>query len=146
MPGSFSNAMFQAFQKEAMKEMLAKGNLDLWFLSAAGKNIAAIYNIVYNNRVCFYQSGIDVSFDKTFSPGVLLHYHCMGDAMKRGLSDYDFMLKGNLDNYKGKWTKSCRVMKDVKISIPVALIKYVQGREIASSFYHRVKPYIARNS
>ena len=33
------------------------GRLDLWRLVARGEPIAALYNIVYRNKVYFYQSG-----------------------------------------------------------------------------------------
>lgn len=114
-PGSFSGNKFYLFQKTIMHEMLRNGYLELWFLSVGGKNIAAMYNISYKNKIYFFQSGLDISFDKQFSPGLLLHSYCIENSIKEGLMEYDFMLMGNTDGYKKRWTSEYRKLSDIYV-------------------------------
>ncbi len=113
MPGSFAGGQFPLFQKRIMQEMLVKGYLELRFLSFSGKNVAVLYNICYRGKIYYYQSGLDISFDKTLSLGLLLHDHAIQDAIERSLYEYDFLLAGKMDDYKFRWTKESRDFCDI---------------------------------
>ncbi len=140
LPGSFSRDNYISFHKSAMKEMMEKGNLDLWFLSVDGRAIAALYNINYNNKIYNYQAGIDIEFDPSIAPGILLHNHCIAAAIGEGLGEYDFLAMGKRDAYKKNWTDTSNFMVDiymvrpgVKKYIAVSLIKLrTQYRKLKS--------------
>lgn len=134
MPGSFSGGRFTAFQRRVMPEMLKNGHLELHFLSVSGRNIAALYNIKYRNKVYYFQSGLDTSFDPNLSPGVLLHDHCIRAAGREGLSEYDFLLQGQLDDYKQRWTKVHRTICDLYLARP-GVPKWVMSVEQRAKHY-----------
>lgn len=135
LPGSFSENRFRSFQQEVQRDMLANGHLELSFLSVSGKNIAALYNIVYKNKVYFYQAGLDAFFDRRISPGVLLHSRSINAAIRNGLEEYDFMLLGELDEYKRKWSRSFRSLCEVYIARPGLMKLAVSLKNKARSIY-----------
>ncbi len=144
MPGSFNGGKFTSFQKSVMAEMIQNRHIELWFMSLAGRNIAALYNINYRNKIFFYQAGLDVSFDKKIAPGVLLHNHCIQDAIKSGLHEYDFLMAGNTDAYKKQWTKQCRYVCDIYMARP-GLMKYLKYTEgIAKFAYNQMPNFVKR--
>lgn len=140
MPGSFSTGnRFNDFQRRVMDDMLKNGHLELRFLSVADSNIAVLYNINYNNKIYFYQSGLDVSFDKNIAPGFLLHSHCIEEAIKAGLKEYDFLLMGNFDSYKKQWTKDCKYICDIYIAYHGIIKRGVQFTNKIESIYRAIK-------
>jgi hypothetical protein len=143
--GAFSSDKFTMFHKRLVISLMKSGFLELVFLSIDGCNKAAVYNIVYNNKVYFYLSGLDTNHTKG-SLGLYLHSVCIEDAIKKGCSEYDFMLKGKLDGYKDHWTKDTRTLADLYIAHPGITTHYMRAREFARTCYHRIKLFISRNS
>lgn len=138
LPGSFSRSNYRTFHKSIMKEMLKKGNLELWFMSVDGKAIAALYNINYNNRIYNYQAGTDIEFDPTIAPGVLLHHHCISEAIGMGLNEYDFLAMGKRDAYKKNWTDLSNYMVDIYMVRP-GFKKFIASSLIViRSMYHQL--------
>lgn len=142
MPGSFSGGRFPLFQKAVMQEMLKNGHLELRFLSVSGKNIAALYNINYKNKIYFYQAGMDSSLNENLSPGLVLHSYCIEDAIQNSMKEYDFLLMGPVDAYKKRWTKECRYMCDVYIALPGIYKHFTSLRNQAKNCYRRLKSAI----
>ncbi|MFZ3137470.1 MAG: GNAT family N-acetyltransferase [Thermodesulfovibrionales bacterium] len=143
-PGSFSGEKFFMFQKTVMPLLLNNGNLELWFLSVGNKNIGALYNIRHNNKIYFYQGGLDTSFDEGLAPGYLLHNHCIEDAIQQGLDEYHFLLMGNLDAYKKQWAKNCRKMCDIYIARPGMLKVLMAMKNKARNYYHSLHNHYER--
>lgn len=142
--GSFSNKSFSSFQKNVMPLLLKNGHLDLWFLSVEDSNIGALYNIMHSDKIYFYQGGIDISFDKGLAPGYLLHYHCIENAILRGISEYHFLLMGNLDAYKRQWAKIYLNMCDIYIALPGIMKVFMKTKNRARRYYHSVHKYYDR--
>lgn len=138
-PGSFSDRKFFDFQKKVMKEMLRSNHLELTFFTVGGRNIATLYNVRYKDKVCFYQAGLDASFDKNLSPGYLLHDHCIREAIKDGLGEYDFLLTGERNTYKKKWTRLSRSMCDVYMARPGILKISMSLKNKAKEYFHALK-------
>ena len=136
LPGSFSDERFFAFQKAVMEEILLNNHLELRFLAAAGRNIAVLYNIAYNGKVYFYQSGLDISFDRSLSPGLLLHNHSIRDAIERGLGEYDFLLMGNMDSYKKRWSREFRNQCDIYMARPGIRMLLMSARNAVKDYYN----------
>ncbi|MEK6791130.1 MAG: GNAT family N-acetyltransferase [Deltaproteobacteria bacterium] len=118
MNGAFSDPLFSAFQREVCGQMLDCGFLELGFISVSGRNIAAIYNLNYNGKVYYYQSGIDMDFNRSMSPGLLLHSLSIRGAIDAGATEYDFMISGPDDAYKKTWTNDTHCLCDVYIATP----------------------------
>jgi len=138
MEGAFSSAKFILFHKKIISFLLEKGYLDLIFLSINGKDKAALYNIVYNNKVYFYLSGLDLN-DTKGAMGVVLHSYCIEEAICKGLKEYDFMQKGKFDNYKNHWTKDYRTLADLYIACSSIAKYYMRSMEFIRANYHRIK-------
>ena len=117
---------------------------ELWFLSVGNKNIGALYNIRYNNKIYFYQGGLDTSFDEGLAPGYLLHSHCIENAIRQGSAEYHFLLMGNLDAYKKQWAKNCRKMCDIYIARPGMLKVLMAMKNKARNYYHSLHNHYER--
>ena len=63
------------------------------------------------------QAGLDVSFDKRLSPGLLIPSYCISEAIGLGLTKYNFLLGGGMDSFKTMWTKQYRYMCDVYMAL-----------------------------
>lgn len=138
-PGSFSGGRFKDFQKMIVPDMLRNGHLELRFLSVSGRNIAALFNINYNNKISFYQAGLDASFDNKLAPGLLLHNYSIHEAINHGLREYDFLLMGNIDSYKKHWANDYRYLYTVYMSRP-GMIKFVMAMENKiKNVYHAIR-------
>ncbi len=118
LSGAFSDPLFSAFHREVCGRMLDCGFLELGFISVSGRNIAAIYNLNYNGKVYFYQSGMDIAFNRSMSPGLLLHSLSIQGAIDAGATEYDFMISGPGDAYKKTWTDDYHCLCDVYIATP----------------------------
>ncbi len=90
-PGAFSSPAFYAFHEQLMPALLARGALDLLWINAHGRPIAALYNIHWNGRVHFYQSGRDLEVPPRLRPGIVIHALAIQDAIARGMAEYDFL-------------------------------------------------------
>lgn len=143
--GVFRSARFTLFHRKVVRSLMKSGYLNLAFLSIDGRNKAALYNIAYNNKIYFYLSGMDIC-DTKGSFGLVLHSHCIEDAICKGMKEYDFMLKGKLDDYKDQWTKKYVGLADLCIVRPGILKHYMNVKDLARSYYHRVEPLIGRYS
>jgi CelD/BcsL family acetyltransferase involved in cellulose biosynthesis len=66
-------------------------DLDLLWLTVRGEPVAALYNIVYGNKVYFYQSGRKIDVPKGVRPGIVIHLYAMQRAIAAGIREYDFL-------------------------------------------------------
>jgi CelD/BcsL family acetyltransferase involved in cellulose biosynthesis len=90
-PGVFASPRFRAFHDDVMERLLDQGALDLSWLSVRGRPIAASYNVVWDGRIHFYQSGRTLDVPKKVRPGIVLHAYAIRRAIESGLSEYDFL-------------------------------------------------------
>ncbi len=139
--GSFSKDRFREFQRMVMPYILKNGHLELRFLSVSGKKIAALYNILYNNKIYFYQSGLDAAFDRKLAAGLLLHNHSIKEAVSNGLKEYDFLPMGNLDSYKKHWTKDCRYVCNIYMARPGIVKLATAAQDKMRTAYHAMREF-----
>ncbi len=90
-PGVFRAARFARFHDEVMRLALERGILQLEWLTAHGRALAAVYNLCWNHKVYFYQSGRALDVPGQVRPGIVLHAHCLRAAIERGDREYDFL-------------------------------------------------------
>ncbi|WP_437751550.1 GNAT family N-acetyltransferase [Sorangium sp. So ce1389] len=89
--GVFASQRFREFHDEVMPAMFERGALDLAWLSARGEPVAALYNLVWNNKLYFYQCGRRVDLPKGLRPGTVIHAHAIRAAIAEGRREYDFL-------------------------------------------------------
>src|SRR5690606_32717885 len=87
----FGSRRFLRFHELVMPRLLERGHLDLMWLSCKGEPIAAIYNIVWGDKVYFYQCGRRMDLPGKVRPGIAMHVYAMQHAIARGRTCYDFL-------------------------------------------------------
>ena len=89
--GVFGSRRFCAFHDEVMPVLFDRGALDLLWLEVNGEPIAALYNIVWNQKTYFYQSGRRLEVPKNVRPGIAIHALAIKRAIELGHGEYDFL-------------------------------------------------------
>jgi CelD/BcsL family acetyltransferase involved in cellulose biosynthesis len=89
--GVFGSARFRAFHDRVMSALLAKGWLDLGWLSVRDEPVAAFYNFRCNGKVSFYQSGRKLDIPDAVRVGVTMHAYLIRSAIEAGMREYDFL-------------------------------------------------------
>jgi CelD/BcsL family acetyltransferase involved in cellulose biosynthesis len=89
--GVFGSAKFRAFHDLVMPELLALGALDLGWMSVRGEPVAAFYNLRWNGKLHFYQSGRRLDVPDDVRIGLTMHAYLIKDAIEAGLREYDFL-------------------------------------------------------
>lgn len=118
--GAFSSQRFSRFHERVMPVLLERGALELLTLMVKGEPLAAAYNIVWDGRVHFYQSGRKMDVPKNIRPGVVLHALAIQASIAAGHREYDF-LAGSA-RYKQEMSTAKRPLSSVRATRP-ALIR-----------------------
>ncbi len=96
--GVFRSPFFLGFHHEAMRALLEAGALQLLWLVARGQPVAAMYNLVWNNKVYFYQSGRNPELPSQIRPGAVIIAKAIQKAIEEGRREFDFL--GGVSTYK----------------------------------------------
>jgi CelD/BcsL family acetyltransferase involved in cellulose biosynthesis len=92
--GVFASARFKRFHDEVMPRLWAGedgARLELLWLVVRGEPIAASYNVVFGNKVYFYQSGRRMDVPKAVRPGIAMHALAIQRSIDLGRREYDFL-------------------------------------------------------
>ncbi len=114
--GAFTSTLFEGFHRQTMHDLFAKGALWLCWLEVEGKPVAALYNIVWNNQVRFYQSGRILDLPKKVRAGVVIHACAISEAIDRGYTHYDFL--AGTTRYKMQLANNVRPLVQLSLSRP----------------------------
>jgi CelD/BcsL family acetyltransferase involved in cellulose biosynthesis len=96
-PGCFSSEQYTAFHREVLRDLLARGQLLLFWIELDGKPLVAEYLMAAGDTVYGYQSGLDAGrLDD--SPGRLGAIVSLRLAIDGGYRVFD-MLRGD-ESYK----------------------------------------------
>jgi CelD/BcsL family acetyltransferase involved in cellulose biosynthesis len=114
--GVFGSARFRAFHQVVAPSLLDARALDLIWITAHGRPVVAAYNLVWNKRVYFYQSGRALDVPRGIRPGIVLHALAIRAAIEASWSEYDF-LAGNA-RYKSELAASVRPLVHVHATRP----------------------------
>ncbi|HUS62907.1 MAG TPA: GNAT family N-acetyltransferase [Kofleriaceae bacterium] len=117
--GVFASARFAAFHGEVMPALLEKGALELMWLCAHGEPVAALYNIVWNGAVQFYQSGRRTDLPGNLRPGLVIHALAIRRAIELGRREYDFLT--GTSRHKQELALAVRPMGTLRILRPGAV-------------------------
>lgn len=118
MSGVFADPAYQYFLSMVSRAALQGGLLRLSIVTVSDRPVAAVYNIAYGNKIYYYQSGFDTTFDRKVAIGTFAHTLCLERAIDEKLNEYDFLLKGSLDTYKDRWTRAVREIVDYRLVAP----------------------------
>jgi CelD/BcsL family acetyltransferase involved in cellulose biosynthesis len=118
MSGVFADQKYHRFLQMVSGYALKHGHLRLSVVTVSGKPVAAVFNVAYGNKIYYYQSGFDTTFDKKVAIGTFAHTLCLERAIAEKLEEYDFLLKGSLDTYKDRWTEQVREIVDYRLVAP----------------------------
>jgi len=111
--GAFRSERFTDFHCRVMPSLLERGALELLWLEVAGAPVAIAYNIVWNDKVYFYQSGRRADLPRDVRAGIVLHAHAIRRAIEQGRREYDF-LKGAA-RYKRQLSLASRPLVQVRV-------------------------------
>lgn len=114
--GAFSSPLFSEFHRNTMRELLEKDALWLAWLEVDGQPVAAIYNIVWNNQVRFYQSGRKVDIPDKVRAGIVIHACAIREAIAKGYSHYDFL--AGTTRYKMQLSNDVRPLVELSLRPP----------------------------
>lgn len=89
--GAFRSERFADFHGRVMPLLFEKEALELLWLEVGNAPVAIAYNIVWNGRVYFYQSGRRVDLPREVRPGIVLHARAIQRAIESGRREYDFL-------------------------------------------------------
>jgi CelD/BcsL family acetyltransferase involved in cellulose biosynthesis len=99
-PGVLADEQVRGFHLISAPRLLASGLLRLYRLRVEGRTAAVIYSLFDHGTVYCYLQGFDHKFS-FLSPGTLLMYFVMEDAVRSGMRRFDF-LRGR-EAYKQHW-------------------------------------------
>src|SRR5262249_24311564 len=86
--------------------LFARGALELLWLSVRGEPLAAVYDIVWKDRVFHYQSGRRIDVPRNLRPGIVLIAHAVRRAIALARRGIDFL--GGDPRYKRALSTGCR--------------------------------------
>lgn len=104
--GAFLSERFLAFHRELVKVFGERGWVRVHLLSLDDEPIAGVYGYRYKGRYSFYLPGFNPTACPEASPGILLLFRCIKDAIEEGLTDFD-LLRGTA-RYKLAWADGLR--------------------------------------
>ena len=126
--GVFAAGRFTEFHERVMPELLDQGALELLWLEARGKPIAAQYNLVWHGKVHFYQGGRSLEVPKQIRPGIVMHAHAIRRSIELGRSEYDFL--AGASRYKEQLASDFRPL----VTIEATRLKAVARLRAAAEF------------
>lgn len=91
LEGAFSSDYLRGFHKQLIQSRFVHGEIQLIRITCAHHTIGCLYNFVYKNDVCFYQSGINYGLDKRLKPGLVAHVEAIRHNAAAGHRVYDFL-------------------------------------------------------
>lgn len=114
--GAFASPRFRNFHLELCEKLVGTGALELTWLVARGRPVAANYSFLANGKVYFYQSGRTTSLPNHIGAGNVITILSIQDAIARGLREYDFM--SGSPWYKSMFTSQSRQLVRMRVVRP----------------------------
>ncbi len=144
--GAFSSPLFTAFHRKTMRDLFREGALWLCWLEVEGEPIVAIYNIVWNNQVRFYQSGRKVDLPKKVRAGLVIHACAIRESIEAGYTHYDFL--AGTTRYKMQLANNVRPLMRLSLSRPTLRSRLsragIAGVRLGRGVRHVVKRRLAK--
>jgi CelD/BcsL family acetyltransferase involved in cellulose biosynthesis len=97
-----------------MPELFRRGALELAELCARGEPVAALYNVVWKDKVYFYQSGRRADLPGKLRPGIVAHALAIRASIEAGRREYDFL--AGAARYKMDLALATRPLVEVRVA------------------------------
>lgn len=106
--GAFANSRFLNFQTQLLKRLVQEEKVVLFRVQHEEETVGALMLLVDQNRMLDYLSGF-ADFKEKPSIGLITHYLCMEEGLKRGFDAYDFLVgeKQHKDNLSTHTNQLC---------------------------------------
>ncbi len=114
--GVFAAPRFAAFHDAVMPALLQLGALDLAWLTVRGESVAAVYSLVWNGKVYFYQCGRRPDLPDGLRPGIVMLAHAIRGAIAAGHREFDFL--GGVAVYKSQLALATRPLVQLRAVRP----------------------------
>jgi CelD/BcsL family acetyltransferase involved in cellulose biosynthesis len=128
--GCFASARFLAFYRSVVPELLRQGCLEFFWLELDGKPVAAEYQMVGDDVMYAYQSGVDPAALE-HSPGKVIHLGILRHAIAGGYRAFDF-LRGD-EAYKAHFGARPRASVELRIAPHRPLAQFRHNLWLAGS-------------
>jgi CelD/BcsL family acetyltransferase involved in cellulose biosynthesis len=91
-PGAFAEPFFARFHHTLLRRAAPAQSIDLIRVSAGGRIVGYLYNLVHDGWVAAYQSGFDFGPDADkLRPGLVCHLLAIQHYQRAGAHRYDFL-------------------------------------------------------
>jgi CelD/BcsL family acetyltransferase involved in cellulose biosynthesis len=90
-PGAFASRRFLDFQRDLLARLVPDERVVLVRVRHDGETVGCLMLLNDRGRLLDYLSGF-ADFQRKPSPGIVSHYLCMEEALRRGFSAYDFLV------------------------------------------------------
>ncbi len=114
-PGAFASRRFSAFQRALLTELFPQGRCVAFRVRHQGVTVGCLFLLVDRGRMLDYLSGL-ASFDQKPSPGLVAHYLCQCEALKRGFNAYDFLVGDK--RHKDNLSTHCQILTWTRLVRP----------------------------
>jgi CelD/BcsL family acetyltransferase involved in cellulose biosynthesis len=114
--GVFRSAQFNDFHRAVLPRLWEASAVQLLSLHAHGRPVAAMYNIVWNNKIHFYQSGRDPTLPLNLRPGLVVIAKAIEQSIAAGHREFDFL--GGASRYKMQFALASRPLVELRVSRP----------------------------
>jgi CelD/BcsL family acetyltransferase involved in cellulose biosynthesis len=112
--GAFQSRRFSAFHDAVTADLFRAGAQELLWLTVRGEPVGAVYNIVWNDKVHFYQSGRKTDVPPKIRPGVVLLAHAIRGAIEAGRREFDFLAGDS--RYKRQMALASRPIVQIRVA------------------------------
>ena len=112
--GVFREPSFVQFHDAMMRRLLECGALELLWLSVRGEPVAALYGMVWNNKVYAYQTGRRLGVPGEVRPGGVLLTLTIRRAIEAGRREFDLL--ADEAPYKRRLTATVRSLVQVRVA------------------------------
>jgi CelD/BcsL family acetyltransferase involved in cellulose biosynthesis len=114
--GVFASERFRRFHEALMAQMLAEGELDLAWLAVRGEPVAAVYSLIHDNKVYYYQCGRRVDLPPKLRPGLVILFDAIRRAITAGRREFDFL--AGAAQYKAQLALASRPLLEFRVARP----------------------------
>ena len=90
-PGVFRESRYLQFHEQMMQLLAERGALEILILHGRGEPVAAIYNMVWDNKVYSYQGGRRMDLPEHLSPGKVLDVLAIRRAIELRRREFDLL-------------------------------------------------------
>jgi CelD/BcsL family acetyltransferase involved in cellulose biosynthesis len=114
--GTFRSPRFLRFHDTIMEWLAGRGGLELLTLSVRGEPVAALYNLIHDNKVYYYQCGRRLDVPCGVRPGGVLLGLAIEASIAAGRREFDFLL--DAARYKRELALASRTVVEIRVARP----------------------------